>query len=289
MGGTICRCIDLTAQFPGFFHQFISQSGHFCCMFLKIGHSCLCCSGKGCDLRHGLGARAQTALLIAAVDQRLKMEPLPDIEGTAALQSAQLVGRQAHQVDDIHRQVDLAEGLHRIHMEQRLGADLLYGGLGLPQGQNRSCFVTHCHQADHRRIGAQGSPDGLGRYTAIHFGCHQRHLIALTLQGFQGVQGGVVLDLGGHDVLAQMLVFMHRTAESGVGAFAAARSEGHTGRLDREGCRHRFPAVIQHFSRRSAYGVQRTGIAEVVHGGNGRLPGTGQNSRGGGVVQIMFH
>ena len=289
VGGAVRRGVDLTSQSPGAGQQPVPQGRHMGGVFRKTGRPLLRRRGKGGDLGHGLGAGAQAVFLISAVDQGRQVQALPDIQGAAALEPADLVGGQAHQVDAVHGQVDLAKGLHRVHVEQRAGAHLRHGGLCLPDGQHCPGLVAYRHQAHQHGIGPQGRPDGLRRNAAVPLRRRQRHLKALVLHGFEGVQGGVVLDGGGHDVPPQVPQPVGRAPEGGIGAFAAAGGKGDAAGLHAQGRRHPAAAVFQQRSGALPHGVQGAGVAELVHSRKGRLPRPGQHRRGGGVIQIMFH
>ena len=103
--------------------------------------------------RRRQGARAQAALLPAAVDQRQQPHPrpAPDIERADALRPVDLVAGDRQQVDlhrlDIER--DLAEGLRRIGVEQHAAGAAQRADLG--ERLDDADLVMRRHDRDQQR------------------------------------------------------------------------------------------------------------------------------------------
>ena len=151
-----------------------------------------------------LGARAQAALLAAAVYQRLKRNALLDVQHADAARAAELVRGQGQHVNAHFLHVDrhVADRLHRVRVEPR--ADCMREFCDLLDRLDGADLVVRCHDGDERGI--------LGEFALELFEIHMAFLVhvqigdavAFLLQRLAGVQHRMVLDLGGDQVPAAL-------------------------------------------------------------------------------------
>ena len=192
---------------------------------------CLCQDGrlgKADDACGVFGRGALAALLAAAVDEVGDAHAAAHVEHADALGAVELVARGAHEVDAQLLDVDLlvAEGLHGVCVED----DLVGVGDGreLLDGLDGADLVVGEHDRRHDGVRADGCLEGRGIDQAVLVDVEVGDLEALLLEELGGVQDGVVLDLGGDEVLALLvLVGVHDALEGPVVCLGAAGGEEH--------------------------------------------------------------
>ena len=112
--------------------------------------------GKARDARQILGSRAPAALLPAAAQQRFERQIVGNHQRPDARRAADLVGRQAHELDPEGSGVerDLAGGLNRVAVDRHPGRPCQPHDLG--QGLDHPGFVVGQHYGDQRQPRRRG-------------------------------------------------------------------------------------------------------------------------------------
>ena len=177
------------------------------------------------DARQILRARAVSAFLRAAMNQRVDFHALADVQRTDALRPVELVRREGEHVRverfDIQR--NCANRLHRVRVEEY--AAFMAERANLRDGFERADFVVRRHHADQHGVRAQGVLHLLDGHEAVRIHREIRHLPTLRFQPLAGVQDGVMLNLRGDDVSALLLMRKRRALERPVVALRSARGE----------------------------------------------------------------
>ena len=183
-----------------------------------------------------------------------------------------------------------AVGLHRVHMEQRLGIDALYNLGNLLDGLHRTDLIVDKHHRHENGFRRHGRPQGIQFHNAVVIHRQIGHRKALAFQIFHRLQHRRMLDLGRDQMLSGPLVGHGRANERQIVRFRAAGSEKdllflhfQVGSNDRTGVPHvflRVHALLMHGGR----------IAVVLqHGFHHHLRHLRKTFRGGGIIQIYFH
>ena len=151
-------------------------------------------------------------LLSAAVDDVLQCNAPSGVQHAHALGAVELMGRQGQHIDVHSLDVDgqMSRRLHSVGVEQNAGllADLAY----LRDGLDGADLVVGKHDAHQAGIRPDGGLHCLRRHDTVRRDIQQSDGKSFLLQGLQGVQDGVVLKLGGDDVLLSLPGAQSRSA-----------------------------------------------------------------------------
>ena len=246
--------------------------------------------GKSGDLRRGLRARAQAALLSAAGQQGTGIpHPPADVQRADPLGSAQLVGGQAHHIHApaFRVAVYLHEALHRVAVQQGGGVLLPQQRRRLPYREHAARLVVHQHHGHQRRVLPQGGGHLLHSDIAVPPRLQAGDLIALLRQPSARLQHGAVLHSGGDDVLALVPVLPQGGLYRPVVAFRAAGGEIQAFRLAAQRPGDDGAPALHSGFHLHAHGILGGGVAELLrqHLIHGIGHGAGHR-RGGGIVEI---
>ena len=147
------------------------------------------------DAGHVLGAGAATTFLVAPVDEWHQRSPAPDVERAHALGRVELVGGEREEIDPeaVHVEVEEAGGLHGVGVNEDPARAGQPRDLG--DGLNRADLVVGEHDADEKRIGANGRCDR-GRIddSPLVDGDMGHVVPEVLVQGAGGAQDRAVLD-----------------------------------------------------------------------------------------------
>ena len=175
-------------------------------------------------------------------------------------------------------------------MEQGAAARPADGLGGLPDRQDGAQLVVYQHH------GHQGGvrPDGLlhlpGGDVPPPVGLEIGDLIALSLQGFTGLQNSGVLDGGGDDVTARPAVQSQGGPDGPVVTLGAAGGEKELSGGAAQCAGHIGPPARQRLGGLPAEAVYGGGVSpSLCHGRQGGLGGLGTHRRGGGGIKIVEH
>ena len=173
-----------------------------------------------------LGARAQAALLPAAVYQRLERDAFPDIQHAHAARAAELVRGQGQHVDAhlLHVDRHVADRLHCVRVELR--ADRMRQLGDLLDRLDGADLVVRRHDGDERGVLGKLTLQLLEIDAALLVHVQIGDAVALFFQRLAGVQHRMVLDLGGNEVLAALCRrAVHKAADREVVRLRAAAGE----------------------------------------------------------------
>ena len=173
-----------------------------------------------------LGARAQAALLPAAVYQRLERDAVFDIQHAHAARAAELVRGERQHVNAHRLHVDrhMADRLHRVRMEH--SAHRMGEFRDLPDRLDGADLVVRRHDGDERGVLAQRVFELLEIDAAVLVHVQIGDAEALLFERFAGVEHRVVLDLGGDQVPAALgRRAVHKPADGEVVRLRAAAGE----------------------------------------------------------------
>ena len=247
---------------------------------------------EGGDLGHGLGTGPASVFLAAAQNQGLKAQSRADIQGADALGRVDLVAADADHVgpQGPGRKGDLQKSLHRVGVQQGLGA----GALQLPSHggdvRHGAGLVVDQHQGDEDGVRPQSLPHRLHRDGPGGIRLQPGHFKAPALQLVQGFAHRVMLHQGADHVPALALHGFRPLEDGPVVALRAAGGEDQLLALAAQGRGHLPTALIQQLFCLPAHRVGGVGVAVYLrHGPQGGLGRLGADLRGGGIVQIMFH
>ena len=247
--------------------------------------------GHGDDAGDVLGAGALAALLGSTVNNIREDDALLRIEDADALRGVELMAGHGEHVDihgaDVNRH--MAGGLDRVGVEEDL--PLAAEGADLGDGLDGADLVVGEHDGDEAGVVAQGVRDILDPDDAVGVRVEQGDLVALLLQAVQRVEDGVVLELGGDDMLLPF-----PGAEAGRGddglviGLAAAGGEDDLLRVGVNVVRDGLTGGLEGFLRLLAEGIEAGRVPVQVgqvrhHGVEGGLTHTGSGS----VVGIDEH
>lgn len=223
--------------------------------------------GEARDLRGGLGARAQAALLSTAREQRThRAAARADVKRADALGGVELVSADGNEVraQRIRAERELQKRLYRVGVQQRLGAVLAQEPRDLRDGKDAAGLVVHEHHGDERRILAQRVRDLLRGDIPLTVGREIGDGIALLLQLTARLKHGAVLHGGGDDVLSDAAVLVGGKADGPVVALRAAGGKIQLVRLAAERGGDDRTVRLQTLFRGGAVRVLRAGVAAAV-------------------------
>ena len=156
--------------------------------------------------------------------------------------------------------------------------------------QNRAHLVIDQHAGHQNGILTHGVFHIFGQNVAVRGRLDVSDLKAFAFQSAAGVQGRCVLDGRGHDMPSGMAIFACRTENRGIDALSTARSKVRLGRRAAQDSCDGFPAVLEHPCSLNAHFMQGRRIAKfLAHHVHRCLGSRRQHTRGGGVVQIVYH
>jgi len=188
------------------------------------------------DQRHRQGPRAHAALVAAAVHHRRDPHAralAPDVERADALGAVDEM-RGARQEIDAHRldvDGDLADGLRGVGVEDDpLLLGELADGRDVLDGAD---LVVGEHHGDQDRLVRERLADLLDVDDPVGLHGHVRHLEPLPLEALERVDARALLDDGGDDVVALLLVHLGHALEGEVDRLGAARGEDELLRIAR--------------------------------------------------------
>src|SRR5206468_3464318 len=180
------------------------------------------------DQRHRQGPRAHAALVAAAIDHRRDPDarPLaPHVQRADALGTVDQMRRARQKVDahglDVDR--DLADGLGGVGVEEdALSLGQLADGRDILDGAD---LVVGEHHGDQDGLVRERLADLLDVDETVGLHRHVGHLKPLPLEALERVDARALLDDGGDDVVAFLLVHLGRALEGEVDRLGAARGE----------------------------------------------------------------
>ena len=173
-----------------------------------------------------LGARAQAALLAAAVNQRLERDALFDIEHAHAARAAELVRGEREHINAHRLHVDrhVADRLHRVRVELR--ADRMRQLCNLADRLNGADLIVRRHDGDERSVLGKLALQLLEVDMALLVHIQIGDAVAFLLERLAGVEHRVMLDLGGDQMLAALgRGAVHKAADGEVVRLRAAAGE----------------------------------------------------------------
>ena len=179
----------------------------------------------------------------------------------------------------------LAEALHRVGMEQRVGTAQVRQLCHALDGHDRAGLVIDHHDADKAGVLRERVAQRLDADPAEGVRLEVGHAVALLFEQLDGMEHGVVLHLRGDDMTLSGAA--HGGKDRPVVALGAAGGENDPfgGRAER--LRHLLTAGTQQARSLHTLVVQSAGVGPVDGQRiDGRLHGGGAGSRRCGVIQI---
>ena len=264
-----------------------------------IGFKTLGCLGEGG--RHPGragdvgGAGPVAALLRAAMHERGGHDAVRAHEGAHAARPVELVGRDAHEVKAVAREVDLhmAGSLHGVGVEER--AALAAHAADVAHGLQRPNLVVGIHERDQAGVLAHGGLHGLHVHDAKLVRLNERNLEVATERPVrarkivQRAKDARVLDGAGHDVALALASAVGGTREQGlVVGLGAARGELHLVGAGMQGVGDAAARALERTQGSVSGGMLAGRVGEGVarsHGVHG-FDGRRAHPRGGRVVEI---
>ncbi len=185
-------------------------------------HCQLCCPGEAHDAHEVFGAGPLAPLLGPAVDQRRQLQPPANIQKTHPLRAVQLMGggrKQIH-LQCLYIQGDLAEGLHRISVEEhpRFPANAADFRDGL-QGTD---FIVGAHNGNQGCLRPKGSCHGSRIHKALFIHRKVSDFHALCGQGLAGMEHRMMLNGGDDD-----MIFLRLFCRGTLSGRRQAAAQGH--------------------------------------------------------------
>ena len=190
----------------------------------------------------------------------------------------------------LRREGHLAEGLHRVGVEEDIGRVVPDQPGALGHGLEAAQLIVHQHHGHQYRVLPQGGAQVLRMDMAPPVGLEAGHRPALGLQGLEGFQHGGVLDGGGDDMPAPVAAICVGGLNGPVVPLGAAGGEKNLLRPAAQGPGHPGPVVPEPLGGLLPEGAAGGGVAET--GGHllqSGLGGLRPDPGGGGVVQISEH
>ena len=245
-------------------------------------------AGEADDGRRVLGAGAPPLLLAAAEDLRRHGRAGALVEHARASRPVELVRRRRQQVDAEPPGVDaeVRGRLHGVGVHQRARVARVDAAADLGDVVDRADLVVRVHHGDERRVVAHSRLDLGGVGPALGVDADDRQLGALALELLGGVEHGVVLDGGGHEV-APPAGRAERAAQREAVRLRSARGEDNLARRRAQPGRDGRPRLIERLLGALRLDVNRGGVVPaVLEPGPHRLDHGRVGRRGGGVVQV---
>ena len=190
-------------------------------------------AAEGYDARDVLGAGAALSFVGASVEEWGELDAFADEEDAGALRRVHLVAGEREQVDvlELTGEVDgeLGGGLYGVGVDENLGGVAFGVGLGeagdLAYGLDCAGLVVGEHDGDEFGVRLEGGFEGCGVDEAVGGGSEVGDFEAAALEGFGGVEDGVVLDLGGDEV-GRLFGVQERLQDAGEGQVVALSASG---------------------------------------------------------------
>ena len=272
-------------------HRALAQRRHARDILLHSGVRYLTRRAESRDLRHSLSPRAHPALLAAAHDERLQLQPRAYVQRADALRGVDLVPADAYHVRAQRFRAEwyLHEALHSVRMQQRLRACALQ--FARNGGNIRHCagFVIDHHQRNEYSIITERIDDRLHRYRAARVRLQPRHLKAALLKLVERLAYSVVLDGRADYMLAAPLHILRAGQERPVVALGAAGREIDLCGGAAKRVRDLLATFVQQLLCLASFRVRGARVAVAaqhrVGRGSRRL---GAHHRCRGVIKIMF-
>ena len=242
---------------------------------------------QGRGLGGGLGAGPQPALLPAARQQGLEVQPPADVLHADALGGADFMAAEGEQIHPQLRRGEgyLQKGLHRVAVEQGGGAGVPDGLGGLRHGEKGAQLVVHQHHGHQHRVGPQGGPEGVGGHVAAPIRLEVGHLIPLGGQDLHRLQHGGVLDGGGDDVPSLPPSILCGGPDGPVVPLGAAGGEDQLLRRAAQAAGHGGAVLLQRGGGGLPQGIPGGGVAvPLSHGLQGGPGGLRTHPGGGGII-----
>ena len=224
-------------------------------------------AGKARDLRRGLSAGAQAALLSAAREQGThRAAARADVERADALGRVELVPAEGDEVgaERVCAEGDLQKSLYCIGVQQCLRAALAQERGDLCDRKDTAGLVVHKHHGHERRILAQRVRDLLRCDIAVSVRREAGDGIALLLELAAWLKHRAVLHRGGDDVPPHMAVLVRGEANGPVVALRAAGGEEKLLGLAAERGGDGRAVRVQPLFCGGAVGILRAGVAAAV-------------------------
>ena len=237
-----------------------------------------------------LRARAQAALLTAAVVQRLELSVAAHDERADAVRPAELVARNAHErgagVDEPQRHA--AERAHGVEVQRHARARRCIRHR-LDRLQRADLVARDEHRRDRRAAAADRLVERGGVGDSATVDPDPARLGALALEPLHRVERRVVLR-DRHDDRAAVASAAPGSPpdalEGQVDGFGAAGGEDELGRVRPERRREPLARVLEHGSRPLPLAVRRRGIGERLRLGERAAHGF-THRRGRGVIELV--
>ena len=160
------------------------------------------------NARHVIGSGAHPLLLAAAVIDIPHLCRRRNVKHADALGAVDLVPRKSQQINAHPFRINpvFAVGLHRIHMEQRLGIDHFHNLRNLLNGLHGTDLIVHKHHRHENGFRRHGRPQGIQLHNAVVIHRQVGHRKALGFQIFHRLQHRRMLDLCRDQVLPGPLI-----------------------------------------------------------------------------------
>ena len=241
------------------------------------------------DTHDIFGAGPFPVFLDAALDEGPDAGAPADIERPHAVGTVELVGRQAEQVHLNLFDIDGndARGRHGIGVKGH------FPGLGdladVGDGLDRADFVVGHLDGDQDGLVGDGLFHGRRVHQAVGIHIQGGYFIVHQAEGAQGVENGLVFDIGGDDVPAFFPLGKGHAFDGLVDGFGAPGGEDDVLGVGVEQGRGLVPGLIQGLCRGLAEAMIAGWIAEdIIHDMVHRLFYLGVE-RGGGVIVKIDH
>ena len=247
---------------------------------------------EGCNLGHGLCAGAPAIFLAAAGEEWLQPQAAAEIEGADSLGGVYFMAADADHVSPecFGTEGYFEKSLYGIGMQQRFGACLfqhLGNGMDVRHGAG---FIIDRHEGDQNSVIPERFLYGGNRNCSPGIGRKARHFPAGGLQQIQAFPYGIMLNLGGDDVVSGALHRFGALQKRPVIAFGSAGSEYQLRRSTAESIGNFFAACIKQFFGFPPFCVGGARVpVNLGHGVQGGFGCLGADSCGCGIIQIVFH
>ena len=246
--------------------------------------------------KHGLGARAQAALLVSAKRGGEHVDAAPHVQDADAARAADLVGAGGEQLaaQVVHVDRQLAERLRGVGVQQRLGCQLVADARNFRDGENPARLVLHAHHSDER--GGRGA-QVVAQLVEVEFAVRRFHVTAgpgvVATHAAHAARDRCVLERRRDDLPRLVAARQARAAHRQVVRLGGARREVDLVGMGAERVGDDGAAFLEHVGGAAARHMRRGRVSpggrhHLVHA----LDNLGQGFCGGGVIQIrqsLFH
>ena len=243
------------------------------------------------DAGHILGAAPLALFLLAALDEVLEGDAPADVQRADALGAVELMAGQGEHINVHLFHVDG-------HVTHRLDGVGVEGDLLLPtqgadlfDGLHGADLVVGEHDGDQAGVLSDGVGHVLDGDDPVGVDVQEGDVKAFLLQLCQGVEDGVVLELGGDDMALALLCAYEGGGTDGlVVGFAAAAGEINFTRLCAQTFRHRLSGFHEGFCRPLTQRIKRGRIAIFLgQEGHHCRNCCGADLSGRRVIRIYIH